>query len=146
MRRAWEVLATTALVLMWGVLAVHWHDVPDRIPSHFDAAGNPTRWTGPYRVWFMPITASLLYLTLTVLARLQLRRTDRANFRETLAEMMTSVKAVAMVGSLWLHVQVMMIAIGILKSPGPLSTLVSVGAVTVAASLYSVRLWHISRA
>ena len=69
MTRVWEFLAALALFAMFAVLVVHWNDLPDRVPSHFDLAGNPTRWTGPYRLWFMPVLGLGLYVLLTEIGR-----------------------------------------------------------------------------
>jgi uncharacterized membrane protein len=45
------------------------HPLPDRIPVHFNAAGQPNGWGSPGALLFLPILAAGLYLLLTVIAR-----------------------------------------------------------------------------
>ena len=105
MTRVWEFLAALALFAMFAVLVVHWNDLPDRVPSHFDLAGNPTRWTGPYRLWFMPVLGLGLYVLLTVLTKARVQYnvpfgldSNREDVRREARGMLTAMKAVMMLG------------------------------------------------
>jgi uncharacterized membrane protein len=152
MTRVWEFLAALALFAMFAVLVVHWNDLPDRVPSHFDLAGNPTRWTGPYRLWFMPVLGLGLYVLLTVLTKVRVRYnvpfgldSSREDVRREARGMLTAMKAVVLLGFAWIHVQVMMIALGLLKSPGPWAMLGLVGATMVVTAVYVWRFRRIAR-
>lgn len=72
MRKLFEVVALLALIatawLAWG--AVYGPNrLPDRIPTHFDAAGNPNGWGSPSMMMLMPVIAFATWLTLTVVSR-----------------------------------------------------------------------------
>jgi len=43
--------------------------LPDRIPTHFDAAGNPNGWGSPSPLWLLPVVAVALYLLITILTQ-----------------------------------------------------------------------------
>ena len=55
------------------------------------------------------------------------------------------MKAVVLLGFAWIHVQVMMIALGLLKSPGPWAMLGLVGATMVVTAVYVWRFRRIAR-
>ncbi len=43
--------------------------LPDRIPTHFDMAGNANGWGSPAMLLLLPVVAVGVYLTITVVAR-----------------------------------------------------------------------------
>jgi uncharacterized membrane protein len=60
-------LAALALIV---VNALHGpHHVPEKIPVHFDAAGQPNGWGSSVALLFLPIVAAGLYILLTVIAQ-----------------------------------------------------------------------------
>jgi uncharacterized membrane protein len=42
--------------------------LPNKIPTHFDAAGNANGWGPPSTLWFLPVVAVALYLFITVIS------------------------------------------------------------------------------
>jgi uncharacterized membrane protein len=72
MRRSLEVIGVGALVLMmwstWEAMAGP-HALPDRIATHFDAAGRPNGWGSPAMLLLLPVVAVALYVAMTVVAR-----------------------------------------------------------------------------
>jgi uncharacterized membrane protein len=72
MRRTLEI---AAIVLLLALLSATAHAVwgpgrlPDRIPTHFNALGQPDGWGTPGMLWFMPILATILYLLMSLVAR-----------------------------------------------------------------------------
>ena len=72
MRKSLEAISMIALaVLVWITWQALYGPVPlpDRIPTHFDAAGNPNGWGPPSTLWLLPVVAAALYLLITVLAQ-----------------------------------------------------------------------------
>lgn len=65
----YEVAAALGLVLIVVALATTWSQLPDSVPYHFNAAGEPDAW-GP-RAWVFapPGVALALYLLLGVVSR-----------------------------------------------------------------------------
>ena len=43
--------------------------LPGRVPTHFDAAGNPNAWGSPGGLYFLPILATIMFLAITVAAQ-----------------------------------------------------------------------------
>jgi uncharacterized membrane protein len=72
MRKSLEAIALIALFLMGWItyLAFDGPDrLPDRIPTHFDIAGNPNGWGSPAALLLLPIVAVGLYFAMTVVSR-----------------------------------------------------------------------------
>ncbi len=72
MRKIAEAVALFLVVFIvaataWAVLGPH--PLPDRIPTHFDAAGNPDGWGRPGMLWLVPVMATAIYLLMTWVAR-----------------------------------------------------------------------------
>ena len=44
--------------------------LPERVPTHFDAAGNPNGWGSPAMMVVLPLIGSAIYLVLTIAALL----------------------------------------------------------------------------
>jgi uncharacterized membrane protein len=72
MRKSLEAISLIALaVLFW----ITWQalngpvPLPGRIPTHFDAAGNPNGWGPPSTLWLLPVVAAGLYLLISILAQ-----------------------------------------------------------------------------
>jgi uncharacterized membrane protein len=72
MRKTLEVAGLLAFALLvwitWSALYGP-SCLPDRVPTHFDAAGNPNGWGPPSGMLFMPLIAGLLYLLMSVVTR-----------------------------------------------------------------------------
>lgn len=71
MRKSLEAIALVALLLMGWVtyLAFEGPDrLPDRVPIHFDIAGNPNGWGSPAALLLLPIVAVGLYFGMTVVS------------------------------------------------------------------------------
>lgn len=77
MRRAMEAICLGLLaVLFWFTYsALNGPErLPDRIPTHFNIAGQPNAWGSPGFLWFLPLIATGVYLLLTVLGSIRFRR------------------------------------------------------------------------
>jgi hypothetical protein len=72
MRKSLEAIGLAALALQLWVTyrSLSGPDrLPARIPTHFDAAGNPNAWGSPSVLLFLTIIAVGLYVALTMVAR-----------------------------------------------------------------------------
>lgn len=71
MRKTFEAISIAALAVLWGItwraLAVPGR-LPDRIPTHFNAAGQPNAWGPPGALWLLPLVASGLYLIISLVS------------------------------------------------------------------------------
>jgi uncharacterized membrane protein len=71
MRRILELIGLGALgLLVWITYQALSgpEPLPDRIPTHFDLAGNPNGWGSPAALLFLPAVAVALYLFISVTA------------------------------------------------------------------------------
>jgi uncharacterized membrane protein len=71
----WKLLEVASLVGLAVLCWLTWialygpNRLPDHVPTHFDAAGNPNAWGSPSGMLLMPVIATALYLLMTVVAR-----------------------------------------------------------------------------
>lgn len=72
MRKLLEMISLTALGLQISITALALfgdQKLPDRIPIHFDNAGNPSGWGSPAMLLLLPLVAVINYLLLTVVTK-----------------------------------------------------------------------------
>jgi uncharacterized membrane protein len=71
MRKLLEAFALTGLAaVVWLTYSALYGRgrLPDRVPTHFDGAGNPNGWGSPHALIIMPLIAASIYLLMTVAA------------------------------------------------------------------------------
>jgi uncharacterized membrane protein len=71
-RKTVELIGLIALAVLYGLTwsALYGPNrLADRVPTHFDAAGNPNGWGSPSGLIMMPAIATALYLLMSVVAR-----------------------------------------------------------------------------
>ena len=77
----WLVLAS-----MWALAIATWRTSPDRIPVHWNLAGEVDRWGGKFEgLLLMPIVATVVYLLFLLLPLIDPRRRNYAEFAGTYA-------------------------------------------------------------
>lgn len=67
-----RVINLLSLILLIGTfvyLLIAWKHIPDKIPGHYNAAGEIDRWGGKYELFVCPVISVLLYLFITFLER-----------------------------------------------------------------------------
>lgn len=72
MRRVLEIISLIVLVALMVITVYVFYGparLPDRIPMHFNAAGQPDGWGSPEALLFFPIFATVLYLLMTIVSR-----------------------------------------------------------------------------
>ncbi|MEL0301016.1 MAG: DUF1648 domain-containing protein [Flavobacteriaceae bacterium] len=52
------------LVLMWGFTLIHFKDLPEEIPIHYNAKGVPDGFDTRIHIWGLPLIVTLLFLLL----------------------------------------------------------------------------------
>src|SRR2546425_10766721 len=62
-----EAGALLALGGMFAWLATHWSALPDSVPSHYNAAGEPNAWGSKGSLWLLPVVGAGLYGLISVL-------------------------------------------------------------------------------
>ena len=64
-----ELLGWLILLALWGWTFTHFSDLPDTIPTHFNAAGEADGFGSKASIIGLPFIATLLFIGLTVLNR-----------------------------------------------------------------------------
>lgn len=67
MRLTFEAIAAIALLLLIMMPALQYSALPDQIPTHFGAGGQPDAWRGKSHIWTLPATGISLYILITAL-------------------------------------------------------------------------------
>jgi uncharacterized membrane protein len=113
MRKIAELISLAALgTLAFITVNVFYgpHPLPQRIPTHFDAAGHANGWGSPSRLLLIPVVALALYLLLTVVAQfpkafnypVKVTESNRAQLEGLALSLLACVKAEMLVFFVWI--------------------------------------------
>ncbi|WP_010283219.1 DUF1648 domain-containing protein [Bacillus timonensis] len=64
-----ETLSIVILLGIYGYIIVNWSEIPDRVPTHFNFAGEPDSWGGKGSILILPIIATFLFKTMFILSK-----------------------------------------------------------------------------
>lgn len=64
-----DLLSILFLLGIYGYIIVNWSEIPDRVPTHFNFAGEPDSWGGKGSVLVLPIVATFLFKTMFILSK-----------------------------------------------------------------------------
>lgn len=107
-KRAWEIIQLVIIAAMFVAAGVRWGSVPDRIPIHWNAAGEVDGYGGKFTgLLLMPLVAIGLYLLLKYIPRIDPARLNYENFAGTY--LLIRVVLMAYLGFIY---AVLLIAIG----------------------------------
>jgi uncharacterized membrane protein len=104
MRKTLEAIGLGGLAVMFWVTYSAFNGpnpLPDRIPTHFDAAGEPNGWGSPNTLWLLPVIGAAIYLLITVISQfpstfkysVQVTEENRARLQEVTLDMLAWLKA-----------------------------------------------------
>jgi uncharacterized membrane protein len=104
MRRTLEAIGLGGLAVLFWITYSAFNGpnpLPDRIPTHFDAAGDPNGWGSPNMLWLLPVIGASLYLVITVISQfptsfrysVQVTETNRARLQQITLSMLAWLKA-----------------------------------------------------
>ena len=119
------------LVFLWGFTLVHFGDLPDRVPIHYDVLGKPDRYGSQSYVWGLPLLASIL---LIILASFQKRMPLKEMEKEILGWLKISILLIFG----YIQFQSFLIALGRSNGLGPWFLPLSV-ALTLVPLLFSLK-------
>ena len=61
-----EITAFAFFALLIILPAIYFRDLPDTIPVHFNAAGNPDGFGSRTTLWILPLTGAFMYILMTI--------------------------------------------------------------------------------
>lgn len=65
-----ELLGVLFLIILIILPAWHYSSLPDTLPSHFNAKGEPDGFSGKWIIWLLPVIGTIMYLGFRKLARI----------------------------------------------------------------------------
>lgn len=142
-----ETLSALTLVASGAEIALRWNTLPTRIPTHFDAFGNPNGW-GTKNSLLILLGATAVVAALLTAAETHQRlinipvQIDRESpeVRRVLRSMVILMKAVLLAGFFWITDTTIRIATGTATSMGRAFLPLFLGAVFVPIICYTVKL------
>jgi uncharacterized membrane protein len=63
-----EFAAFSFLIILIILPIIYYNQLPDTIPSHFNAAGVPDDYGGKSTLWFLPVTGVFMWVLITVVS------------------------------------------------------------------------------
>lgn len=110
-----RILEVISLLVMIGTtfyLIVGWNSFPDRIPAHYNAAGEIDRWGGKGELIFLLVMMWILYIGITLIQRfpqiwntgVQVTQENRERVYRTLMYMLETLKLLMVAGLSFLTV------------------------------------------
>ena len=91
-------------------LVLYWKDIPQKVPMHFNAAGQIDRWGSKAELLILPVIAWLLYLLMTVVEQfpgawntgVKVTEENRERVYALLGHMLSTLKFLIMVMFAWI--------------------------------------------
>jgi len=141
LREACSIVALVAIVAgVW----LAWPQLPERIPTHFLAAGAPDGYGPKAAIWFLPAISIFLYLLLTVVTRfprsfnypVKVTDENRPRLEPLALGLLGWVKAEVLFILAWITLGTIRVALGKAAGLGPAFLFVSLGVVAVTIGWY----------
>ena len=146
-----EAVSAIALLLAIGDVAIHWSTLPERIPVHFGAAGDPNGWGGKSMLLLLLAATVAMAVVLTVAESRQRlinipMSIDRNSpeVRQLLRSMVIVMKAVMTVAFAWIVDLTMRTAVGEANGLGRAFLPAFLGRVIAPIVYYLVKLVRLS--
>jgi uncharacterized membrane protein len=65
-----DIVSLGGLALFWGYFIWTYRQMPDQVPTHFDAAGAVNDWGSKGTLWLLPSIAAVIFVGFTLLSRI----------------------------------------------------------------------------
>jgi len=148
MKNLRELIAAVGLVVMVGVVAMHYTSLPQVIPIHFNGAGVADGWGNKSMVWFLVAVGCVVYAGMTLasffpnLISMPVSR-ERLQAAQPIAiEMIGWVKVIAVWMFAWINWMTVSVAMGRSTGLGPWFLPVTMVAIFGTMGFY---LWRIMK-
>jgi uncharacterized membrane protein len=157
MRKSLEALCLFGLALLYWITRQAFNGsnpLPDRVPTHFDAAGNANAWGPPSTLWFLPAIAVALYLFVTLISLLptrlnsakQITPETRARLQALIHQMVAWIKLELVCLFLWIQWSILQAVQQGAGTLSPMIVVVFMVAIFTTLGLHFVAMIRITRA
>ncbi|MCA0988466.1 DUF1648 domain-containing protein [Guptibacillus algicola] len=65
-----DIIGISALLLALAFVVMNWSSIPESVPQHFNAAGEPDRWGDKWTIFLLPSIGVAVWISLTFLERM----------------------------------------------------------------------------
>ncbi|WP_377890686.1 DUF1648 domain-containing protein [Alkalihalobacillus sp. R86527] len=65
-----DIIGITALLLVLASIVINWSSIPETVPQHFNATGEPDRWGDKWTIFLLPSIGVILWIGLSFLERI----------------------------------------------------------------------------
>ncbi|MBY6037248.1 DUF1648 domain-containing protein [Fictibacillus nanhaiensis] len=69
LERAFDLLSVVFFIGSVGYLMLQWMSIPETVPIHFNAAGEPDEWGNKNNLWILLVIGSLMWILLSILEK-----------------------------------------------------------------------------
>jgi uncharacterized membrane protein len=100
MERIFQSLSIVCILMAVIYIASVWSSLPNTVPTHFNAAGEPDGWGGKESIWFLPVLSTFLFILFFFLSKVPHLHNYPMEITEENAEKMyrASKKLLAVIG------------------------------------------------
>jgi uncharacterized membrane protein len=147
-----EGLSLLLVIFMFAMVAVHWSQFPDRVPTHFSFSGKPNGWRGKGLLLILPSIAAIVWIVITVSQRYQrlinvpftIDR-DSPEVQSVLRSMMIAEKTTVALLFAWLMRGIVRTALGRAEGIGQGFLPLALALIFVPLTAYSIKLLRLRR-
>lgn len=147
-----EGVSLVALVLGVGMVPVHWHQIPQRIATHFNAAGAPDNWGDKNVLIVLAGFNAATWILLTFAERFPglvnvpfaIDRSD-PEVQTLLRGMVIALKTVLAIGGFWLMRGIVHTAFGNAQGIGGAFLPALLVLMAISIVWYTAKLWHLRK-
>lgn len=140
-----EIMSVALILISYFLIIAYWNKIPERIPTHFNIAGQVDNWGSKTTLIIMPVISTLMYVLLSVVRRflhtanyiVPITEENAERQYKLSAEMLSWLKLEIIALSLYTEWLILQIALGKTPSMAPwfipafvLLTLITVGVYT----------------
>ncbi len=145
---ALEIITILLLLTMLLNLNLSWSNVADKIPGHYNAAGQVDRWGHKSELLFVPIMSAVLYVLVTVIGffpalwnvPMAITEQNRNKLYNCMRDMICVLKLEMVLTFLYISYESIKV-----KQLSPYFTLISLGGIAVTITYFIVRMYQISK-
>src|SRR5699024_2361135 len=57
----WDIIGYTVFIAMVLFIIILWRELPEKVPAHFNGAGEVDRWGSRFELWILPLVGLFNY-------------------------------------------------------------------------------------
>src|SRR5699024_2450384 len=114
----WDIIVYTVFIAMVLFIIILWRELPEKVPAHFNGAGEVDRWGARFELWILPLVGLFTLLFLQIFERhpemhnhtKRMNESNRAQFYLLLRRLINQVKNICLIIFAFITLESVMIA------------------------------------